>query len=155
MPRARLRATARLLRPVPQADGSVPIPTIAVRTGAPWTAVGPPAMLATMSTDTSGLGPCELRVGPQILRLHGRTLEIFSADSDHTVRRHVDTVAVEAREGTDRKGRIRVHIGLKSGDGLHLGAERTKLDLDPEQWLRFQQFVAVLKRVQAAGPEPW
>ena len=95
-----------------------------------------------------------MRVGPLILRLHSRVFEVFSTESSYAQRHHVDTVAFEARP-PGRDGRVKVHVGLLRHGELSRGAGRTDLELDAPQFARFEQLVAAVKRVQAAGPEPW
>ncbi|WP_026909801.1 hypothetical protein [Patulibacter minatonensis] len=104
---------------------------------------------------SSEVGPCELEVGTEVLRLHSRVIDAFSSRSDWSMRIHVDHVVFAAR-APDRKGRVQVRMGRLDEKGeMRLGSERLKLDLDPQEWERFEAFVAVVKRVQAAGPEPW
>ncbi len=111
-------------------------------------------MLSRMSTSAAGGEALEMRAGPLILRLHSRIFEVFSTESAYNARWHVDTVIFAARE-PDRHGRVKVQIGLDKGGELDLGAERASIELDPEEWERFQALVAVVKHVQAAGPETW
>lgn len=95
-----------------------------------------------------------MRTEKFVLRLSDRVFEVFATDSDYSLRLHADSVAFESRP-PDGKGRVRVNVGRLDGEGLSLGSSRLKLDLDAVEWARFQAFVAVVKRVQDAGPEAW
>ena len=96
----------------------------------------------------------EMRTEKLVLRLNDRVFEAFHLGSAHSLRLHVDSVGFGVRD-PDRHGRVRVVIGRMDGGEISMGSERLKLDLDPIAWARFQEFVAQVKQVQAAGPEAW
>ena len=97
----------------------------------------------------------EMRTEKLLLRLNDRVLEVFALDSDYNFRLHVDAVGFAVKDEPDKHGKVRVVVGRMHGGEISMGSGRLKLDLDSVEWARFQTFVAAVKRVQAAGPEPW
>jgi hypothetical protein len=95
-----------------------------------------------------------MRVEHLFLRLDGRVFEVLSDESDYVQRIHVDAVGF-AVKGPDGDGRYKVQIGMMSKGELNLGAGRTRLKLDEEQFQRFSKLVAAAHAARDAGPERW
>lgn len=96
----------------------------------------------------------EMRVDHLFLRLDGRVFEVLSDESSYQQRIHVDAVGF-AVKGPDRDGRYKVQIGMLRGDELHMGAGRTRLELDEAQFGRFSALVAAAHAARDAGPDKW
>ncbi|MER5418887.1 hypothetical protein [Streptosporangium roseum] len=80
----------------------------------------------------------EFELGDYILVQDGRTFEIFRRMSSESIRYHVAFLGVDVKPRGDE---FRVRLGARNGDDQILGGVR--LSMDPEQFARFREFMAL------------
>ncbi|WP_031168317.1 hypothetical protein [Streptosporangium roseum] len=80
----------------------------------------------------------EFELGDYILVQDGRTFEIFHRTLSESKRYHVAFLGVDVKPRGDE---FRVRLGARIGDDQIVGGVR--LSMDPEQFARFREFMAL------------